>query len=184
MPHTQSLDSISFELKSPFDFSFLSRYGRAFSVFDNQDSGNICFGMDDGRERRFVKFAGAPTKRSRVSVETAIANLKSASAVYRALRYPALVELLDAVEIGEGFAAVFRWTDAICMGKQYPESQKRFFSLPVRERLNIFSDIQDFFIHTAACLTSPRAQRPPSAVCASPPSAPLPKNGVRRSSAL
>lgn len=150
MPHLQSLDGVSFELKSPFDLSFLRRYGRAFRVFDDQDSGNLCFGMDDGRERRFVKFAGAPTLRGCVSAEVAIENLKHACTVYRALKHPALIELLDTLETGDGFAAVFRWTDAVCMGKQYPQSRERFFSLSVDERLKVFADIQDFFIHTAA----------------------------------
>lgn len=32
-------------------------------MFDDQDSGNICFDLKDGQRRIFLKFAGAPTAR-------------------------------------------------------------------------------------------------------------------------
>ena len=46
--------------ESPFDFSFISKYGTIFKVFDDRNSGNICFGVktDDGK-CYFIKFAGA-----------------------------------------------------------------------------------------------------------------------------
>lgn len=52
----QTLDGIRFSMGKAFDFSFLRRYGTVFKVFDDQDSGNICFGMrgTDGT-RVFVK---------------------------------------------------------------------------------------------------------------------------------
>lgn len=46
--YIQYTDGIPYKLKAPFDFSFLSKYGKVFKVFDNQDSGNICFGVTDG----------------------------------------------------------------------------------------------------------------------------------------
>ena len=59
--YIQYTDGVPYKLKASFDFSFLSKYGKVFKVFDNQDSGNICFGVADGDKRYFVKFAGAPT---------------------------------------------------------------------------------------------------------------------------
>ena len=53
------MEGIPYRLKAPFDFGFLSRYGRVFRIFDAQDSGNICFGVEQGGRRYFVKFAGA-----------------------------------------------------------------------------------------------------------------------------
>ena len=47
----QQLDGIPFRLKEPFDFGFVSRWGRIFQVFDDQDSGNICFGTEQNGER-------------------------------------------------------------------------------------------------------------------------------------
>ena len=34
-----------------------------FKVYDDQDSGNICFGTEKDGQRYFIKFAGAPTER-------------------------------------------------------------------------------------------------------------------------
>lgn len=43
-------------------FSFMKEYGTAFKVYDDQDSGNICFGTEKDGQRYFIKFAGAPTE--------------------------------------------------------------------------------------------------------------------------
>ena len=37
----QWLDGIVYALKEPFDFSFISKYGKVFKVFDNSYSGAI-----------------------------------------------------------------------------------------------------------------------------------------------
>lgn len=148
--HIQQIDGISFRMKSPFDFSFLNRYDRVFKVFDDQDSGNICFGTQNGNERFFVKFAGAPTARGSVSPETAVANLKSTVPLYRELRHPNLIELIESEEIAGGFAMIFRWEDGECMGRQYPESHKKFMALPAKDKLRVFADIAAFLGHVAA----------------------------------
>ena len=51
----QMLDGIPFKLKAPIDFSFLSVYGRVFKIFDDQDSGNICFGCEKDGQKVFRK---------------------------------------------------------------------------------------------------------------------------------
>ena len=66
----QQINGVSFKMKEPFDFSFLHEYGRVLKVFDDQDSGNICFGTEKEGRRYFVKFAGAPTARG--SLEGAV----------------------------------------------------------------------------------------------------------------
>ncbi len=76
--YIQYIDGIPYKLKEPFDFSFLGKYGRAFQVFDDQDSGNICFGMERDGERYFIKFAGAPAERSSDSPREAVERLKAA----------------------------------------------------------------------------------------------------------
>ena len=55
---TQRIDGVTYKLKEPYDFSFLSKYGKVFKVFDEQGI-NVCFGVKDGERRLFVKFAGA-----------------------------------------------------------------------------------------------------------------------------
>lgn len=146
----QWLDGIPFGLKEPFDFGFVSRWGRVFQVFDQQDSGNICFGTEQNGERFFLKFAGAPTARYQGEPADAVKRLQYAAGVYEDLKHPALIELLETAEIGGGFLAVFRWTDGVCMGKQYPQSRQKFFTLPLEKRERVFADILDFHLMVAA----------------------------------
>ena len=147
--YIQQTDGIPYKLKEPFNFSFLSKYGRVFKVFDDQDSGNICFGMVDGEEKRFVKFAGAPTVRSNVTQSEAIKRMKSTIQIYKDLAHPVLANLLYADEIGGGVACVFEWLDAECMGNQYPQSRERFLQSSSEVKLKIFDDILSFHAHVA-----------------------------------
>ena len=150
-----SIDGISFRLKEPFDFSFLKKYGRVFKVLYEQDSGNICFGVGDGRQKYFVKFAGALTINANVSTEEAISVLKKSARIYHDLAHPNLVRLVCTDEItcgaaGSGFVAVFEWEDATCMGKQYPQEHQQFMALPLMTRVKIFEEILSFHAHVAA----------------------------------
>ncbi len=58
---TKTIDGITFALQEEFDFSFLSQYGNVFAVFDRQDSGYICFGVQNDQRKLFIKVAGAVT---------------------------------------------------------------------------------------------------------------------------
>jgi len=148
--YIQYVDGIPFKLKEPFDFSFLEKYGRVFKVFDNQDSGNICFGITDGRDKHFVKFAGAPTARAGVSAESAIANIQRTASIYKDLAHPTLIKYIGSEEIGGGFAMIFDWLDAECPHPMYPASRKKFMQLPMAKRARVFEDILEFHIQVAA----------------------------------
>ncbi|RAU97169.1 serine/threonine protein kinase [Paenibacillus sp. YN15] len=136
-------------MKTPFDLSFVSGYGRVFKIFDDQDSGNICFGVETDGKRLFIKYAGAPTQRYDGEPEDAIGRLKATVPVYQDLAHPHLVRLLGAEEIGGGYAAVFEWSGAECMSRQYPRSRKRFQQMTPEARLSVFADILDFHAHVA-----------------------------------
>ena len=86
--YIQHIDGVPYRLKAPFDFSFISKYGRVFKVFDGQDGGNVCFGVENEGERYFVKFAGAPQARYDGKTEDAIARLKASVKVYRDIGEP------------------------------------------------------------------------------------------------
>ena len=148
--YLQYFGNLPCKLRSPFDFSFLERYGSVFRVFDDQDSGNICFGVQKGEERYFVKFAGAPTERGAVLPQEAVRNLERTVPVYRALAHENLAKLLRWEKVGGGFAMIFQWEDGECMGRQYPAAHKRFQSLDNRAKLSVFHDILSFFSCTAA----------------------------------
>ena len=49
---TETVDGVPVRLRSADDLSFLVRWGRVFSVFDQQDSGNLCFGLNEPSGRR------------------------------------------------------------------------------------------------------------------------------------
>lgn len=148
-PCLQDLDGVPYRLKAPFDMSFIGGYGRVFQIFDDQDSGNICFGVEKNGERLFVKFAGAPALRYEGTPEDAISRLRATVPVYQELDHPHLVRLLRAEETGGGYAVVFEWTDAECMGRQYPGSSRKFQQMPQETRLSVYADILEFHTHVA-----------------------------------
>ena len=146
---TQYVDAIPFKLKSPFDFSFLREYGTVFKVYDDQDSGNICFGTEKDGQRYFVKFAGAPTERFDGDPADAIARLKASLPIYSDLRHEHLIELVEAKDFSGGFAMVFKWASGDCMGRMYPKAHRRFMQLPMEAKLRVFRDILGFFEYIA-----------------------------------
>ena len=148
--YLQYIDGVPYKMKEPFDFGFLSRYGKVFQVFDDQDSGNICFGTEKDGERYFVKFAGAPTEAYTGTREDAIERLRSTLPVYEKLKHEKLIEFVRAEEIAGGFAMIFKWVDGDCMGRMYPAEHRRFMQMPVEERKIVFCDVLDFLAYVAA----------------------------------
>lgn len=147
---TKTIDKVVFDLKEDFDFSFISEYGQAFVVFDKQDSGNLCFGVQNKKKKLFLKIAGAATIRSDISNEAAIERLKATVTIYEALRHPKLISLIEHKEINGGYLTVFDWFDGECMGKQYSSFDK-FVNLPIEEKMNIYHDILVFHQHVNRC---------------------------------
>lgn len=145
--YIQYTDGVPYKLKAPFDFSFLGRYGKVFKVFDNQGSGNICFGVSDGNNKYFIKFAGAPTENYTGSPENAVERLKRAVPAYRDLAHPNLIKLIKAEEIGGGYAVIFDWVDAVHMWT--PDGGREFKSLPPEKHHKIFEGILAFHANMA-----------------------------------
>ncbi|MGN1346467.1 MAG: phosphotransferase [Eubacteriales bacterium] len=148
--YLQEIDGILYKLKEPYPLDFIRQFGRVFKIFDDQDSGNLCFGVEREGERYFVKFAGAPTEQYDGTPAEAVARLRATVPVYRALRHPNLVELVDALEVGGGYAVVFRWADGDCMGRMYPAEHRKIMALPTEKKLALYRDLLDFLRHTAA----------------------------------
>lgn len=140
----QNIDGIDFKMKEKFDFSFMRQYGKVFRVFDEQDSGNICFGVEKDGQRFFVKFAGAPTAEYEGRPEDAVRRLKVTLPIYENIRHENLIRLLRAEEAGVGFAMIFDWASGKCMARMYPEDHRAVMNLPIAEKLDIFSRIIDF----------------------------------------
>ncbi len=154
------IDDVKYTLKENFDFSFLKQYGRVFKVFDQQDSGNICFGLENDNRKVFVKVAGASTIHYQGSTKKAIEVLKSCRDIYKDLEHESLIRLLDDHDLNHGYALVFEWVEGACLHahwdfhkykkgihKESPNYQ--FNQLPLEDRLKAFEDILKFHIHVA-----------------------------------
>ncbi|MBQ8967495.1 serine/threonine protein kinase [Ruminococcus sp.] len=147
---TQTINGIKFKMASYHDLSFLEDYGEVFKVFDDQDSGNICFGVDSPEGRLFIKYAGAPTAEYSGAPADAIMRLKASAEIYHKLSHPALIRFREARSMGTGYGLVFDWAEGECMGRMYEDSHRKIMALPVTEKLGIFAAVTDFLKHTAA----------------------------------
>ncbi|GIP37133.1 serine/threonine protein kinase [Paenibacillus sp. J31TS4] len=151
-PVTQTLDHVSFALRESHPLDWLREKGTVFRVFDQQDSGNLSFGIESGGRKQFVKYAGARPIRYEGTPEEAVARLREAAAVYERLAHPALVRLLAHGEAGEGYALLFEWEDGETLHHQatYPLGTEpaspylRFRQLPIGRRRKAMEQILAF----------------------------------------
>ncbi|UOQ86572.1 protein kinase domain-containing protein [Gracilibacillus salinarum] len=152
-----TLDKVSFDLKEIHNFDWLTAIGEVFAVFDEQDSGNICFGIEQDGVKRFVKYAGARTKEYSGLPEDAVTRLRDSIATYENLQHKHLVKLIDYFEVEQGYALVFDWFDGECLHSpwSFPPPDKyshpdspyfRFKQLPVKQRLAAFQNILAFHV--------------------------------------
>jgi len=146
-----TIAGVSIHLKKPFDLDFIYQYGTVFKVVNyRQDAGNLCFGVQNKDGKHFVKFAGAPNiKFDSATIDNAVQWLKDAKQIYQDLAHDVLIKLVKSEKIGGGYANVFEWTDAKCIGYPCPATRQRFLDLPVDTKLRAFSDILAFHAHVA-----------------------------------
>lgn len=157
---TITLDRVVVRLRESHDLRFLTDIGEVFCVFDEQDSGNICFGVDNGYERLFVKYAGARTIDFHGEPSEAVDRLRFACPLYDTLRHPSLVELRQHFRTSDGYAAVFTWFPGECLHSHWaftpsekythPDSPTyRHRHLPLDLRLDSLDTILSFHEHVA-----------------------------------
>lgn len=151
------IDNVTFELKRDYDFSWLSKYGKVFCVYDQQDSGNICFGVENENRKLFIKYAGAPTVNYEGKLEDAILRIKKSLPVYEDIKHPNLINLVEHFNQGEGYACIYEWVDGECLHAHWnfdkypkythPESPNFKFNLLTLEKKLHCIDII-FNLHT------------------------------------
>lgn len=159
MAVTVQLQNRAFELQTIHDFAWLDSMGEVIAVFDQQDSGNISFGIkqEDG-QKIFVKYAGAETINYQGDVREAILQLQHAMMVYEDLTHPSLVKLVRHFSTGDGYAAVFEWFEGENLHPHwsFPPPAKytdpaspyyQYRQLSVEQRLSSLDDI--FAFHAA-----------------------------------
>ncbi|MGM0883184.1 MAG: protein kinase domain-containing protein [Bacillota bacterium] len=149
------LDDVKFQLQEEHDFDWLQKLGRVFAVFDQQDSGNISFGVERDGEKLFIKYAGAKTLNFSGETQDAIQNLEQAVYLYHDLSHPSLIELINHFEVKSGYAAVFKWFEGESLHPHWsfpppakyshPDSPYyRYKQLTVAERLVSLDSIFSF----------------------------------------
>ncbi|WP_042473379.1 protein kinase domain-containing protein [Bacillus ndiopicus] len=154
---TISIDKVSFQLQQEHNFWWLKKLGDVFCVFDEQDSGNISFGVEKNNKKFFVKYAGALPMDFTGTPKDAVDRLVKAVPVYQKLVHPNLIKLLDHFSIENGYAVVFDWVEGECLHSHWsfggrekytnPESPfYRFKNLDINKRLDALDTI--FSFHT------------------------------------
>lgn len=143
------LDDVSFQLAAPEDFGWLKKYGTVFKVWDQQPSGNICFGVDGPWGKLFIKYAGARTLRFEGNPAEAAYTLQQAMPLYE-VRHPALVNLLAHGPVANGYAAVFAWQEGFIL-REGPggENKARLQALPLWQVLSMLDGIIDLHVQLA-----------------------------------
>jgi serine/threonine-protein kinase len=112
---TIRLDEVKFDLKKEHDFKWLTEMGKVICVFDQNDSGNISFGVQQGVNKYFIKYAGAHTSEYKGDTQTAIDNLYKAINTYKDLNHEHTINFIKEIKTEEGVAAVFDWFDGECL---------------------------------------------------------------------
>ena len=153
-----TIGRLSFKLQEMHDFGWLLASGEPFTVFDQQDSGNLCFGVETKGHKLFLKYAGAKTMDFKGDTLDAINRLKSAIQSYIDLKHQVLTEYKDSFETPNGFAAIFEWFDGENMHPHWiyrppakyenPNSPfYKFKRLPLKTRLDALDKIYSFHVH-------------------------------------
>lgn len=154
----QKIDGISFNMKEACDFSFLKNYGHVFCTFSQNDSGNISFGVDDGKRKFFIKIAGANTIESFRPPQESIESLKKAVPLYDILAHPNLIQLVEHFSHNDLYVVVFKWSAGDCLFdywnfEKYANNPKivppktRFRLLPIQKKVKAFNTIIAFLAH-------------------------------------
>lgn len=141
-----NLNGIKFFMKEEYNFSWLTKIGKVFAVFPQNDSGNISFGVDNSKEKFFIKVAGLKTAESVRTKEDAIASLIQAMPIYENIKHSNLISLVKHYYIHDIYIAIFKWVEGDCLfdywnfekyqnNPQIIPPSERFRKLPIAERI-------------------------------------------------
>ncbi|EMA6342998.1 serine/threonine protein kinase [Bacillus cytotoxicus] len=153
LPVTIHLDHVTFQLKEHQDFKWLTKLGKVFAVFDEQDSGNLSFGIEQDGIQSFVKFAGAKPMNYEGKPSDAARCLKQAVPLYQELKHHHLISLKDHFEVNNGYVAIFEWFHGESLRPKLQNqltlasSFERYKQLPIEKRLTSIDCIFNFHVH-------------------------------------
>ncbi|KFN02717.1 serine/threonine protein kinase [Bacillus clarus] len=158
LPVKIQLDHVTFQLKEYHDFDWLTDLGIIFAVFDQQDSGNICFGVEKNGKKKFIKYAGAKTIAYSGTPDEAIMRMQKAVPLYKELKHDYLIHLIDSFKVGHGHMLIFDWFNGECLHPhwsfpppaKYKDPNSPFYKykhLSIEERLISLNSIFSFHVH-------------------------------------
>ncbi len=142
--------------------AYLQSIGEIFTTFNQQDSGNISYGVTvtDAKvngQRYFVKTAGDPTNPDPyLDYAGRVALLRNAVQLNQSCDHPALCRLYNVIESPVGPLLVYEWIDGELIG--VPSAQRadpsaayqRFRSLPAQEVALALDQLYDLHRQLAA----------------------------------
>ncbi|AZJ20761.1 serine/threonine protein kinase [Bacillus wiedmannii] len=157
IPVEIQLNQVTFQLKEHHNFDWLLKLGNVFAVFDQQDSGNLSFGVEKDGRKKFIKYAGAQTLAYEGTVKDAIERLKKSVFLYEELKHDSLIKLIEHFPVHSGYVLIFDWFDGECLHSHwsFPPPEKytnpsspfyKFKHLSVMERIQSLHSI--FSFHT------------------------------------
>ena len=135
---------------------FLAAAGEVFGVFDQQDSGNISFGVELPGKRFFVKTAGPPGSTGLpLAHDERVALLGNAERLARSVRHWALTPFEGSLQSAWGPMLVYQWVEGEHLHvrrarRNDPDTPwQRFLTLPVDERLAVVRTIVKLHVELA-----------------------------------
>ncbi|MEA1010937.1 protein kinase [Bacillus cereus] len=157
IPVKIQINHVGFQLKEHHNFDWLIKLGTVFAVFDQQDSGNISFGVEKDGHKKFIKYAGAQTIAYNGKTNEAIERLKNSINIYEELKHDSLIKLIEHFPVQSGYVVIFDWFDGECLHPHwsFPPPEKyvnpnspfyKFRHLSVRKRIHSLNSI--FSFHT------------------------------------
>ncbi|MGY1462338.1 serine/threonine protein kinase [Bacillus toyonensis] len=158
IPVEIQLNQVTLQLKEHHNFDWLLKLGTVFAVFDQQDSGNICFGVEKDGHKKFIKYAGAQTIAYNGTPEAAIETLIKSVSLYDELKHESLITLIEHFPVQNGYVLIFDWFDGESLHPHWsfppPEKYKnpnspfyKFRHLTVVERIYSLNAIFSFHAH-------------------------------------
>lgn len=124
--------------------TYLSSIGNIFTVFNQQDSGCISYGVQAAEQNWFVKYSES---------REAIGYMKNAEAIHQEVAHPQMPKLLNSFTTDLGFALVYEWVDGEVLGtpafpgkegRNQPESPHfRFRQLPLSKVIAALNTVYD-----------------------------------------
>ncbi|MBI9014691.1 MAG: serine/threonine protein kinase [Clostridiales bacterium] len=126
----KEINQVEFRLKEDHDFTWLKEYGKVFEVFDQQTSGNICFGITKDNTRYFLKYAGASTLNFEGYPQEAIYHLKKSVKIYDDINHPSLIKLIEHGPISNGYVVVYHWRDGESLHSHMKYSKEEKYTNP------------------------------------------------------